>query len=64
LRAGPNKDTDAIGLAEIGSHVKILSISSSNGNWCEVQVIQHGRAKKDPSSQDRGWMNRTFLNFD
>ena len=63
LRAGPNKDTDAIGLAEIGSRVKILN-SSTNGNWCEVQVIQHGRVKKDPSSADRGWMNRTLLNFD
>jgi len=64
LRAGPNKDTDAIGLAELGSRVKIMSISSSNANWCEVQVIQHSRAKKDPSSADRGWMNRTKLNFD
>src|SRR5438874_4908733 len=64
LRAGPNKDTDAIGLAELGSRVKIMSTSISNSNWCEVQVIQHGRAKKDPSSADRGWMNRTYLNFD
>lgn len=64
LRAGPNNKTDIIGLAEIGSRVQVLSISSSNSNWCEVQVVQHGRAKKDPSSPDRGWMNRTFLNFD
>ena len=64
LRAGPNNKTDIIGLAEIGSRVQILSISSSNSNWCEVQVVQHGRTKKDPSSADRGWMNRTFLNFD
>jgi hypothetical protein len=64
LRAGPNSQTDVIGLAENGSRVQVLSISSSNSNWCEVQVIQHGRAKKDPSSLDRGWMNRTFLNFD
>jgi serine/threonine protein kinase len=64
LRAGPNSQTDVIGLAENGSRVQVISISASNSNWCEVQVIQHGRAKKDPSSQDRGWMNRTFLNFD
>jgi serine/threonine protein kinase len=64
LRAGPNNKTDIIGLAEIGSRVQVLSISSSNSNWCEVQVVQHGRAKKDPSSPDRGWMNRTFLNCD
>lgn len=64
LRAGPNGQSDIVGLAEIGSRVQVLSISSSNSNWCEVQVIQHGRAKKDSSSADRGWMNRTFLNFD
>src|ERR1043165_4749673 len=64
LRAGPNSQTDIVGLADNGSRVQVLSISSSNNNWCEVQVIQHGRAKKDPSSADRGWMNRTFLNFD
>jgi uncharacterized protein YgiM (DUF1202 family) len=64
LRAGPNRQTDVIGLAENGSRVQVLSISSSNSDWCEVQIIQHGRAKKDPSSLDRGWMNRTFLNFD
>jgi len=63
LRAGPNKDTDAVGLAESGSKVQVISISSNN-NWCEVQVLQHSRPKKDPGSADRGWLNRTFLNFD
>jgi serine/threonine protein kinase len=63
LRAGPNSRTDVIGLAESGSRVQVLSIGS-NSNWYEVQVLQHARPKDDPSSADRGWVNRTFLKFD
>jgi len=63
LRAGPNRQTDVVGLAESGSRVQILTITP-NSTWCEVQVLQHGRPKDDPSSQDRGWLNRTFLKFD
>src|SRR5262249_16033431 len=63
LRAGPNSKKDIIGLAESGSRVQVLSISN-NSNWCEVQVLQHARPKDDPSSADRGWLNRTFLKFD
>jgi hypothetical protein len=63
LRAGPNSKTDIVGLAESGSRVKVLD-TSSNNNWCEVQVLQHSRPKDDPASADRGWLNRTFLKFD
>ena len=63
LRAGPNNQTDVIGLAELGSRVQVLS-TNPNNNWCEVQVLQHGRPKKDPSSSDHGWLNRIYLNFD
>jgi hypothetical protein len=48
-------------LAENGSRVKILSTSS---NWYEVQVLEHGRAKTDPYSSDRGWINKKFVRFD
>ncbi|HYX29399.1 MAG TPA: protein kinase [Pyrinomonadaceae bacterium] len=63
LRAGPNKATDNIGLAESGSRVQILTMNP-NSNWCEVQVLQHARPKTDPSSADRGWLNKSFLKFD
>jgi serine/threonine protein kinase len=63
LRAGPNRQTDVIGLAESGSRVQILTMSP-NSSWCEVQILQHSRPKDDPSSSDRGWLNRTFLKFD
>ncbi|MFS8086597.1 MAG: protein kinase domain-containing protein [Acidobacteriota bacterium] len=63
LRNGPNPTNDPIGLAEANSRVRVMSVNSTN-NWCEVQVLQHGRPKVDPNSQDRGWVNKRFLKFD
>src|SRR5439155_982946 len=62
LRAGPNGQTDKIGLAEAGSRVQVITITP-NSNWCEVKVLQHARPKDEPSSADRGWVNRTYLKF-
>jgi uncharacterized protein YraI len=64
LRAGPNRETEIVGLAEFGSKIQVISVNPSNNNWCQVQVIQHSRPKKDPNSSDIGWLNRTFLDFD
>src|SRR6185295_15588292 len=64
LRAGPNSQTEIVGLAEFGSKIQVISINPNNNNWCQVQIIQHSRPKKDPSSSDIGWLNRTFLDFD
>jgi serine/threonine protein kinase len=61
LRSDPSKDNDRVGLAEAGSRVRVLDV---NSNWCEVLVTQHGRAKNDPHSLDRGWVNKKFLKFD
>ena len=61
LRSDPSTDNDRVGLAEAGSRVRVLDV---NSNWCEVSVIQHGRAKNDPNSLDRGWVNKKFLKFD
>ncbi len=64
LRNGPNQTNDAIGLAEAGSRVRVVSVNNNNNNWCEVQVLQHSRTKDDPTSADRGWVNKRFLKFD
>ncbi len=64
LRAGPSPTNDRVGLAETGSRVRVLSISSTNANWCEVQVLEHGRPKADPGSSDRGWVNKQYLKFE
>jgi len=61
LRGDPSTFYDPVGLAESGSRVRVLNISN---NWCEVQVLQHARAKEDPGSADRGWVNKKFLRFD
>jgi serine/threonine protein kinase len=63
LRDGPNQTNDPIGLAEAGSRLRVLSVNSNN-NWCEVQVLQHGRPKDEPNSADHGWVNKRFLKFD
>ncbi len=61
LRDGPNVTNNLIGVAEEGSRVRVLSVSN---NWCEVQILEHSRPKNDPTSEDRGWVNKRFLKFD
>lgn len=61
LRGDPSSTNTAIGLAEFGSRVKVLAVSS---NWYEVQVVQHGRPKTDQFTSDRGWLNKRFVKLD
>jgi serine/threonine protein kinase len=61
LRSDASVANAPIGLAEAGSRVKILS---TGDNWYEVQVLQHGRAKADPFTSDKGWINKKFVRFD
>jgi len=61
LRPDPSSFNDRIGLAEQGSRVRIISASN---NWCEIEVLQHGREKYDPGSSDRGWVNKRYLRFE
>lgn len=63
IRSGPHSKTQKIGLAERGSRVSILAFSDDQ-KWCEIEVLQHGRDKKDPSSADRGWVSRRYLTLD
>jgi serine/threonine protein kinase len=61
LRPDASWNKPPIGLAEAGSRVKILA---TGDNWYEVQVLEHGRAKSDPFTSDRGWINKRFVKFD
>ena len=63
LRPVANVSQGPIGLAESGSKVKVLS-ASTDSNWYEVQVVEHGRPKTDPFSSDRGWINKRYVRFD
>ncbi|HLM60055.1 MAG TPA: serine/threonine protein kinase [Pyrinomonadaceae bacterium] len=60
LRANPSGKSLKVGLVPKDSVVKIVSINKS-GNWCEVIVQQYAREKEDPSSSDRGWVNKSNL---
>jgi hypothetical protein len=61
LRPDASTNNPPVGLAENGSRVKILA---TDDNWYEVQVLEHGRAKTDPFTSDRGWINKRFVRFD
>ncbi|HEV2884193.1 MAG TPA: protein kinase [Pyrinomonadaceae bacterium] len=61
LRSDASTLNPPVGLAENGSRVKILA---TDDNWYEVQVLEHGRAKADPFTSDRGWINKKFVRFD
>ena len=61
LRPDASSSKPAIGLAEAGSRVKVLA---TGDYWYEVQVLEHGRAKSDPFTSDRGWVNKRFVKFD
>jgi serine/threonine protein kinase len=58
LRTGPARTNANIGRAERNSRVRVLRV---NGKWYEVEVIEHGSEKKDPSSSDRGWADSAYL---
>jgi serine/threonine protein kinase len=61
LRSAANTTNPPVGVAENGSRVKIVA---ADGNWFEVQVLQHGRPKTNPFTADRGWINKQFVKFD
>ncbi len=62
LRSAPTSKSDKIGLAERGSRVRVLN-SSNDGNWYEVEILQHGRAKASPGSADRGWLSNKYVSL-
>ena len=61
LRPDASTINPAIGVAEKNSRVKI---SAADGNWYEIQVLEHGRPKANPFTADRGWVNKQFVKFD
>jgi serine/threonine protein kinase len=61
LRPDPSTDNPEIGVVELGSRVRILSVSNT---WREIEVLERGRANEDQSSADRGWINQKFLRLD
>jgi hypothetical protein len=62
LRSNPNSKSRKVGLAERGSQVRVLSVSS-DGSWYEIEILQHGRVKVDRNSADRGWLSSQYISL-
>jgi serine/threonine protein kinase len=58
IRTLPDANSEKIGLAEKGSHVRVLR---KQNNWYQIIVVRHGRNKEDPDSEDQGWVNSSKL---
>ena len=62
LRPDPGISRPPIGMAEMGSRVRVLNASN---NWYEIEILEHGRAPADSNlNANRGWVNKQFLNLD
>lgn len=60
LRPEPGVNNRPVGVATQGSRVRILDIKNT---WCEIEILEHGREKTDPTSADRGWVNRRYIDL-
>ena len=56
LRPDPSTNNRSLGIVTNGSRVRVLNARNS---WYEIEVLEQGRF--DPSSADRGWINKRFL---
>jgi serine/threonine-protein kinase len=61
LRSAPSNKNDPIGLVTKDSRVRIVS---SQDNWYEVDIIEHGRPKSKPEYAERGWVSRRYIDVD
>jgi len=60
IRQQPSASAPKIGLVEHDSVVRMLRRNQTQ-RWCEVEIIQHGRAKSDPTGAESGWVSCQFL---
>ena len=58
LRSAPSNKNDPIGLVTKDSRVRIVS---SQDNWYEVDIIEHGRPKLKPEYAEHGWVSRRYI---
>jgi serine/threonine protein kinase len=56
LRPDPSTNNRSFGIVTQGSRARVLNVKNS---WYEIEVLQQGR--DDPSSANRGWINKRFL---
>ena len=61
LRSAPSNKNDPIGLVTKDSRVRIVS---SQDNWYEVDIIEHGRPKLKPEYAEHGWVSRRYIDVE
>lgn len=63
VRSTPSSENEPVGLAENGSRVRVLSV---NGNWYEIQILQHGRVSPEwvGKRSEKGWVNNKYVKLD
>jgi len=54
LRQDPSTKNQPVGLVSKDSRLQIIS---TNDNWYEVKIIEHGRPKDNDNWADRGWVS-------
>lgn len=60
LRSEADANSQKIGLVPKGSRVRIVN---SKDNWYEIDVLEYGRAKENPTDADHGWVNRRYIDI-
>jgi len=60
LRVEANADSQKIGMIPKASRVRIVN---SKDNWYEVDVLEYGRQKENPSDVDHGWVNKRYIDI-
>jgi len=58
IRSRPSGASKKVGLAEKGSRVRVIG---RHKTWRQILVLQHGRDKEDPNSEDQGWIDAGTL---
>jgi len=61
LRSSGDASSARIGLIPKNSRVRIVN---SKDNWYEVDIIEFGRPKDDPSDAEHGWVNKRYIDID
>lgn len=60
IREAPGRNARKIGLVERDSTVRLLRKNQSE-DWCEIEILSHGRPKQNAAFRDRGWVACQYL---
>lgn len=61
LRITGDPDSQKVGLVPKNSRVRIVN---SKDNWYEVDIIEFGRPKDNPSDAEHGWVNKRYIDVE